>query len=150
MTTRSPALRRAAAWLLLALFAVVIGEPLRGHACPVHAALGALEASAGAGERHAPAGVGHGAHAPMQHAAGHTAGHMAGEAPADGGHGEQHRCDCLGTCSSVAPVQVAPSLTLHLVEVGILEAAAPLVPLVPVATSGDHVLPFANGPPTLA
>ena len=67
-----------------------------------------------------------------------------------GGH-DSHLCDCLGTCSSgPAAARVPQTLALRLVEVGIVEAPAPPARLTPVATSGDHVLPFANGPPTLA
>jgi hypothetical protein len=128
--------RRAAAWLLLLLFAAIVGEPLRGHACPVHAALGAAAQDAGE-----DAHGGHGSHA--EHGA------DADETPAGGGH-DSHQCDCLGTCSSGAAARVPQTLALRLVEVGLVEAPAPPTRLMPVATSGDHVLPFANGPPTLA
>ena len=136
--TPTPRLHRAHAWLLALLFAVVVGEPLRGHACPVHAALGTVGQEKGSGGAHAA----HAAHA--------THAGTSDEAPADGGH-DSHLCDCLGTCSSgPAAARVPQTLALRLVEVGIVEAPAPLARLTPVATSGDHVLPFANGPPTLA
>lgn len=146
MTPRLFVPRRAAAWLLLLLFAVVIGEPLRAGACPTHASLGA-----GAGV--APESAAHGGHASHASHASHVGAHAAADAadaaPADDGR-EAHQCDCLGTCCTAALVRAPRPLVLHLVEVGLVEAAAPPVRLAPVATSGDHVLPFANGPPTLA
>jgi hypothetical protein len=135
MTPRSPS-QRLAAWLLAALLALVVGEPLRVHECPVH--LRSVTEAAATDDAATPAS-GHHAHDEAAD----------GEEPPSSDHGG-HACDCLGDCSTVAPVAapraVAVRTVTTLVAVPVLDAGAPLAAL----PAGEHVLPFAIGPPARA
>ncbi|HEY0970761.1 MAG TPA: hypothetical protein VGE02_07285 [Gemmatimonadales bacterium] len=132
MTRRTPS-QRLAVWLMAALLALVVGEPLRVHECPMHLRSVAAPA-AGHVDDHAADG-----HATTGRADDHDSG--------QGEHDDDHGCDCLGTCCTVAPVDapqvVAVRTSVSLVAPPSVVARVPLV----AAPAGEHVLPFAIGPP---
>lgn len=153
MTQRSVT-QRLAAWLMVALLALIVGEPLRAHVCPMHDGSVLMLLADGASGRADPAraahGSGHESAVPGASSAAHGIGHGAGDvagtqsdrAPAP------HSCQCLGTCCVTAPVAtpvsaVAMSLTTTLVATGVVAPAVPVA----VPGTGDVVLPFAIGPP---
>ena len=132
---------------MLGLMALVVGEPLRVHACPMHdgAATMLLMGSGGdtAGNGSADAHASHdGAHAavlPDSHAGG-----------SDDGAASHHACQCVGACCTVVPVAAPPQVATAVGVVMVATAvAAPMVPIA-VPGSGDVVLPFAIGPPATA
>lgn len=156
--------RRLAAWLMLGLLALIVGEPLRVHACPMHdgaamTLLGGAAAhtpDAGAARGHAmsdgtqhPDGGGHGG----QHV-GHGQGSQGGDSHGQDGQRQgdhsHHACQCVGACCTAAPV-AAPSQVTATVGLTLVTTAV-VAPAVPVAVpgSGDVVLPFAIGPPASA
>ncbi len=120
---RSPAHRILGALLAL-WFALVMGEPVSLHACPMH------DGVAAGGSHHAGA---------MAHASAH-------HAPAQPGHdGGAHVCSCVGKCcaSAVPLAPSAPTVAVHAVEVR--DSGLPDHRYTPVARA--LILPWANGPP---
>jgi hypothetical protein len=136
---RRPLWNRAVAAVMAVWLAIVMAEPAALHSCPMHGGL-AVGASA-AGQEHAVSAVPH---------PGSTDAAMHRGAPAPG-HGGGHQCTCLGRCAAAVGV-AAPAPRVVLTSV--VETAAtrdsglPDFEYVPVAAA--HVLPFANGPPTVA
>ena len=128
--TRRP-VQRAAAWLMAVLLALVVGEPLRAHACPIHFA--GIEAAA------------QDAHADH---AGHGAAATHGGAPADA-DGERPPCDCLGQCGLAALVALPGARTTAVEAREVVVAPPASTSPALVALAREHLLPFANGPPTL-
>lgn len=126
---------------MLGLMALVMGEPLRAHACPMHdgAAVMSLAAhggaDAGAADMHAAHGGSH------DTTTGDSSHHT---------DGERHACQCVGACCPVVPV-AAPAHVPTTVGV-VVATTAVVAPMVPVAIPGtsDVVLPFAIGPPPTA
>ena len=146
MTSRRTLYRRLAGWLMLGLMTLVVGEPLRVHACPMHdgAATMLLLGSGGdtAGDSAANAHAAHGG--------AHGTAVADGHALPDDGTASHHACQCVGACSTVVPV-AAPSQVATAVGV-VMVATAVAAPMVPIAVPGssDVVLPFAIGPPATA
>jgi hypothetical protein len=139
---RNSPVRRWAAALLNLLFLLAWGEPVSLHPCPMHDGA-AVAAAVG----HAATGAAsHGHHAP---AASH--GHHALPAQGTPAHnGGSHACQCLGECSVGAAVAL-PGAVAVAWQATIRHAAEP--PLVEPATpsaAAARLLPFANGPPSLA
>lgn len=128
--------QRMATWLMVALLALVVGEPLRAHDCPTRAHL--LDAASAP----APAGDGH-----QGHHAGHQGHGADAPAPASGEHAGDHGCECVGDCSTAAPVAAPYALAVR-TSTALVAAPAPCAgaPLAAVP-AGEHVLPFAIGPP---
>ena len=133
---------RAAAWLMMALLALVAGEPLRPHVCPMHdGPLAGAMAAAHGGAQHGAAGAG----AMRHHAA--AVDHAPAAPSRDGG---THQCRCLGTCCTAAPVALRGAAELAVITT--VRATAVVAPAVAVGLpqSGGVVLPFAIGPPRSA
>jgi hypothetical protein len=134
-------LRRWAAALLNLLFLIAWGEPVSLHPCPMHDGVVAAAATS----------AGQGGHAHQAPAADH--GGEAHAVPADGPsapEGAAHACQCLGTCS-VSTAVALPGVVAVAWQATIRHAAEP--PLVAPATpraAAPRLLPFANGPPSLA
>ena len=132
---------RAAAWLMMALLALVAGEPLRPHVCPMHdGPVAAAMATAHGSAPHGAAAAG----TMTQHA-------DAAHAPAAPSHdGGKHQCRCLGTCCTAAPVALRGAAELAVIAA--VRATAVVAPAVAVGLpqSGGVVLPFAIGPPRSA
>ncbi|MFL5575508.1 MAG: hypothetical protein ACJ79S_06020 [Gemmatimonadaceae bacterium] len=141
---RRPLWSRAVAALVAIWFAIMMAEPAALHSCPMHGGLAVTAAAAG-GHHHGgsvPAALA----APSEHAAQPQHG---APAPVDHGAGG-HQCTCLGQCAmgvgAAAPaavVALAPVVETHATR----DAGLPDFEYVPVAAA--HVLPFANGPPTV-
>jgi hypothetical protein len=131
-------LHRWAAALLNLFFLLAWGEPVTLHPCPMHdGAVAAAAAHGGDRAGHAPVAAHGGAHA----------------LPADGTPapgGESHACQCLGTCS-VAGAVALPGAVAVAWQGTTRHAAEPPAeaPAAPHAAS-PRLLPFANGPPSLA
>ncbi|MBX6332408.1 MAG: hypothetical protein IRY91_11225 [Gemmatimonadaceae bacterium] len=108
------------------LFAAAIVEPVTLHPCPMHDGIPAMSM---AGAAHTM-GQGHGAHHHDQ--------------------GTRHHCNCLGACSSATGVGL-PGHTV-VPRIATVAIVPVLVPAAPSATPStpDFVLPFANGPPSIA
>ncbi|HEX3160640.1 MAG TPA: hypothetical protein VHQ45_19125 [Gemmatimonadaceae bacterium] len=151
----STRMRRWSALLMGVLLTLVVGEPLRLHACAAHdPALAVLAGMGGAQGGH------HGAmatHAGTRQATAHqsAARHATGAAVAEAAapsadDATPPRCACLGTCCTAAPLGAVAMPRVALVAVVEQETR----PLVLVATAprarAHHVLPFANGPPALS
>ena len=136
MVTNRP-LRRWAAALLNLFFLLAWGEPVTLHPCPMHD--GAVASAAAHGGDHA-------GHA-------RAAAHGAQALPTDGAPApaeEGHACQCLGTCSVANAVALPGTVavewqatTRHAAEP---PAEAPAAP----RAAAPRLLPFANGPPSLA
>lgn len=141
---RRPLWSRALAALLAVWFAIVMAEPAALHSCPMHG--GPAVAAASGGHHAAPAPE---AAASIHAAARHGMAHHGAPVPADRGAG--HQCTCLGRCAAGVGA-AAPAARVVLAQA--VETAAardsglPDHEYVPVAAA--HVLPFANGPPTVA
>jgi hypothetical protein len=127
----TPVWKRALALLLGCWLAMVMVEPPVLHACPMHGP---------------KAGGAHGAAVADASPAAHAA---HGDAPERGAPGGGHQCSCLGDCGSAGvqgallpathPARWAPAAVVR---------PAPVPSAIVVALpQGDHVLPFANGPP---
>jgi len=133
-----PLVRRVVAALLAPWFAVVAADPAAVHRCDMHMAPVAAQAAAVAMP------MGHDHAAMMRHADGHQADrHGTSNTPP-----ASHHCTCPGGCCASAPVavQVTPELTW--VPVFVLRGA-PVSPTISAPVSdAEHVLPFANGPPS--
>ncbi len=129
--------RRLLSLLLVAWFALLVGEPEWLSPCPAHGAgVGAATAPAnGAGDHdtHAAHGGRGSADAPAQH---------------DGGHGEGHGCSCPGMSCGAAGLAM-PSARLAAATPALIAAGgAALVDAaeyVPVAV--EHLLPYSTAPP---
>ena len=137
------------------LLTLVVGEPLRLHACAAHDPALALLAGMGGAQ-----GGHHGAmahHAGTRQATAHqpAARHAPGAAMAEAAapsadDATPPRCACLGTCCTAAPLRAVGMPRVAFAEV----VESDTQPAAPPATAPrarvDHVLPFANGPPTLS
>ncbi|HEV8408999.1 MAG TPA: hypothetical protein VGQ30_00735 [Gemmatimonadaceae bacterium] len=132
---------RVFAALFAPWFAFVVAEPVPLHDCPVHS-IHAVEAPAA--EAAAPMMAnGEMDHAAMAHAA---PAHHHG-APEHAGH---HQCCCLGmSCASTAVALVPSPMTLAWIPLEIQRVAMWPASTPHARASGDHTLPFANGPPAL-
>jgi hypothetical protein len=141
---RNRPVRRWAAALLNLLFLLAWGEPVSLHPCPMHdgaAVAAAVSHAAGHGGAAARA---HGHHAPG--AATHAL-PAHGTPTTDQG---AHACQCLGECS-VGAAAALPSAVAVEWQATIRHAAEP--PLAEPATpraAAPRLLPFANGPPSVA
>jgi hypothetical protein len=128
---------------MLLWFALVTAEPALLHSCPVHSGTSSSHAAAAA--EHAEHDFAAGAHA--SHADAATP--AAHESPAhDGDAPEQHRCACIGDCSSGAVITGLPAArpsvvasVQWIVRTSIAPGDAPLV------TAPEFLRPYANGPP---
>ena len=139
--TRNPAVRRWGAALLNLLFLLAWGEPVSLHPCPMHDGAAVVAAVDGGHGGHAGAGA-HGGH------------HVAADAlPAHGapdGEAGGHVCQCLGECS-VGTAVALPGAIAVAWQAALRHAAepSPVEPEAPRAVA-PRLLPFANGPPSLA
>lgn len=123
---------------------VVLGSPVRLHACPEgHAAPATAVADHGGHEAHADHAVPSSSDGPVADLSGHHTGH-------DTGLPSAADCDCIDCCCATAPTAVAlasfAAVDALAWPLGIVanpvEASAP-------ASAVPHRLPFANGPPGL-
>lgn len=145
--------QRMAAWLMVALLVLIVGEPLRGHVCPMHdgPVLALLvTGTAGHGAGHS---TGHDVRSNDVVPSGHPAGHSSEIQPGapDDQAPSPHSCQCIGMCCAAIPV-LTPISAVALSVTTTLVATAVVAPAVPVAVPGnsDVVLPFAIGPPSQA
>src|SRR3954465_14702229 len=120
-------LSRPFAALFALWFALVMGDPMVLHSCPMH-------------------GAQHGMHA-GGHAGGHEAAH-GGSTDTSHHGGTSNICTCVGQCSASVAVALLPAPPTFTVPAHVaqpdswLEQPAGYVPASP-----DLRLPFANGPP---
>jgi len=138
MTRRSPVARSFGAVLAL-WFSIFTMEPAALHVCAQHSGHG-VAAPAAASSASAAMPAGH-----MHHAA--AAEHTPTHTPAPHESGAQ--CTCPGGCCVSSAVRVPAASDELTVEVAV-PAHHPIAAVVSlVATNAEHVLPFANGPPTV-
>lgn len=155
--TRHP-LRRALATIWACWFVLLVSEPALVHSCPMHD--GAVMATAGIADAppssSAPtSGTATGSHEMAGHAEHAAHGAMAAgesqgvsEQPADQ-HSGGHPCTCLGDCSASAAIVVADAPRLAWLA-GVLDVDVAIeAPEHAAPAWRAHVLPFANGPPSL-
>ena len=133
---RRPAYPRAALLVIALLSAVLLGG-VRDLACETHG-LGTMRSSA----VDVGGAVATAAHAMPDMAHG-TGGHS------HGGDGGDCACTCVGACTTVAPVAVAPAAsTVRIAVVAAIPARLlDAGPQQPLPREPDRLLPFANGPP---
>jgi len=140
------------------LLALVVGEPLRAHDCAMH--LGAVRSASVTGGQHVSGGHEHHAGAGLTQASAADIGAEASgfaATAADESHPdnhadsqEQHNCDCLGTCCTVAAVRLASLPDAPVAVAALAEPELPAILGVAPAPRTDRLLPFPNGPPTPA
>ena len=137
---RNAAVRRWGAALLNLLFLLAWGEPVSLHPCPMHD--GAAVVAAVDGGHHAAAGA-HDAH-------GAANAHALPAHGAPDGESGGHVCQCLGECSVGAAVALPGAIAVAW-QATVRHAAEPppVAPETPRAVA-PRLLPFANGPPSLA
>ena len=143
---KNAAVRRWGAALLNLLFLLAWGEPVSLHPCPMHD--GAAVVAAVEGGSHATASA-HDAHgAPGVHGA--QGAHALPAHGAPDGEGGGHVCQCLGECSVGAAVALPGAIAVAW-QATVRHAAEPppVAPETPSAAA-PRLLPFANGPPSLA
>ena len=121
--------------MLVALLSAVLLGGVQSASCEMHG-LGAAR--------------GHQAHADVM--AGHSHGSVAADRTGDSGAdmgGSGCDCTCIGTCTMVAPLVVAPSTPTLLVALAAPEPSRPVAtePTRAPPPAPDRLLPFANGPP---
>jgi hypothetical protein len=133
-------LGRIAGLLFAAWFTVFQTEPAVVHACAMHGAAS-----------------GHGAHgqltaagANLSNAADAHTSHEAGAAePATPDDESGATCTCPGGCAAASTVAIPGATEAAIAEAAILNAATLRTHHETfLAADADHVLPFANGPPT--
>jgi hypothetical protein len=124
---------RSFAALFALWFAIAVVEPGPLRSCPMHSglALGTASRTASAADTSE--------HARHESSSPHSPAH----------HGGAHNCTCLGDCASGSPGAALPSAaSVHLHAV--IERVVVHVPTQSrfVPRAAEHVLPFANGPPS--
>jgi hypothetical protein len=125
---------RTFAGLLSLWLAICMVEPAQLHTCTMHGGL-AIQTS-GPGVQTIP-------HA--HHAAMHQPTHS------DRGHrtdSQSRQCSCLGDCNTGSASVGLPAAVVSLRAVArVYESKTQFEPTSPVVSAGNHLLPFANGPP---
>jgi len=144
-----PSLRRFAATLFAAWFALVAADVPGLHTCAMHDA-------PTAGSAVAPA-VGHGGHhahaasAPAAH--GHDSEPIAQpvtDTPSDGAPTDEgHRCLCIGACAGAQAAPISTPPTLRVTVVAMPTATRVRARTIAPPARVDLELPFATAPPML-
>ena len=120
-------LSRAFAAAMVIWLGLVITEPLPLDACPMH----------GIHSMHGVAATGHASHT-MSHGAHHGADKTA-----------SHQCTCIGDCSAGVGSALAPAAVGSIGARIIFEASeAARGATRRLGGTAEHLLPFANGPPS--
>lgn len=139
---RSP-LGSAFAAVMLLWFALITAEPAVLHSCPVHSGAssphGSAPSSHGAGNAAADEHAGHEQHSPVS---AHPSQSHDGDTP------DQHRCACIGDCSSgpsasgLPAASASPAAAIEwAVRHSVIRDESVIV------TAPAFLRPFANGPP---
>ncbi len=127
---------------MLLWFALITAGPAVLHPCPVHSGTSAAHGTVGHGD--------------LEPTAGDHAGHIQHGTPAaqpeshshGGGDPEQHRCACIGDCSSGTFVSGLPSGHAALVDVAAWTDRTPATrDESAIVTAPAFLRPYANGPP---
>ena len=143
-TMRRSPLGSAFAAALLVWFALVSAEPAFLHSCPVHGGASSTHAAAEPATHgdHDSGTAAHSAHASRGAPSAHESSSH-DEAP------EQHRCACIGDCSSGPAIAGLPAGSTAviasadwIVRASIARDDSPLV------TAPAFLRPYANGPPS--
>ena len=126
------------------LLTLVVGEPLRLHACAAHdPALAVLAGMGGADAGH---------HGAMAHQVGvhQASAATVADVATTADDATPPRCACLGTCCTAAPLRAVGMPRVSFTEVLESDTRPVALAATPPRAHADHVLPFANGPPTLS
>jgi hypothetical protein len=129
---RNPISRIFAGFFSLWL-ATCLAEPVQLHTCAMHGGL-AIETNAAS------------AHASQAH---HMA--MHGSSQSDRGQdsdSQSRQCSCLGDCNAGSGPVGLPAVSVSLAATTRGNSPAPFDYSSPIVSAANHLLPFANGPPS--